>query len=214
MTRHAAQTIIEVIRLAVAVVVYQLIEPTFLKVSPEGFEILGQAGAAVAGALITLGLSWVAVPISFIELEFTDYVTRATIAGPVLELAARPNTKKVARFDVNYNFVGGGLIGRAIVAKAVKRGMCVDLKIKKLELSTENGDTFEVADVTRAKLDEDAPARGLWKFGSLSFATGGISTNSNADVKVTLNIDSKAAWIYRQFIRVSSAITTVHIVRK
>jgi hypothetical protein len=207
--KHAVKAVVEIVRLAIAVLVYVKIEPSVTDFFPAGLEYVAVAVAGLIGAGLTFLVLWLLVPFSTVSLTFVDYATRVAIDGPTIEMNVPPDTANVARYDVNYDFASGGLIARWIAHCAVKRGLTMDLGFKVFEVLSENGNSVEVGDVTRVKLEGDLPNDDLWTWASLSFSTHDVPTNARPRVLRTLNIggDSKFQWFYRIFIRTTSTIS-------
>jgi hypothetical protein len=213
--KNAVKTVAEIVRLAIAVFVYVRIEPSFIDFFPKGLEFWAQAAAALVGAGLTFLLLWLVVPFSTVALTFTNYATRVAIDGPTIEMNVAPHTKNFARYDVNYEFASGGLIARWIARCAVKRGLALDLEFPIVEVLTENGDSTDVGKVTRVKLEGALPNNDLWVWTSLSFSTLDVPTNARPRVIRTLNVSggTKFQWFYRIFIRTTSTVSKLHIVR-
>ena len=180
--------------------------------------VLGNLVATIAGAALTLGVSALLIPVSRVEISASDYLTRASIAGPLIELPTRENTVNAVRLDLDVRYTALGYVGKRIALGAMKRGLSlqIDFGSGLLAAHVKNGSGHDTDDGIAVNLTGALPTSGTWHWTSVSFDTAGLPGEGHAEVAHRLCVASNSklrSFIYRLLLPTSCTIHSIHVVR-
>jgi hypothetical protein len=208
---------LDALQLALAVSLFMILDgwlsPLFTAVP-----LLGNVVSTILGALITLGIFSVIIPLSRIDVTIADYSTRASIAGPQIELPAAEHKTAVARYDLEVRYSSLGYIGGRIAQAAFTRGTTLQIAIgpNLLLAHVRNGSGRDTDHGVAIDLVGMPPEDGTWQWSSVSFDTAALPGQMTAAVSPTLEFRGQsefAEWLLGLFIQTFCTVRTIHVVR-
>jgi|GEM_PF-3042070 len=212
---RTATVIIDTLQLALGVIFYAQIDP-FLSGLLPNLHLLAHVLSAILAALITLGIFWLTMPFSLVQVEFTNYTTRGAIAGPQIELACSPEQSSVGRYDLDITYQATGILARRIMTRAARAGARMEIVIKSdlLVPHVANGGGSETDRGVAVPLVGSLPHHGTWQWTSMSFDSNALpATGGLAEVEASIHVDGRGGWFARWWIRPRCSIKTIHVVR-
>lgn len=207
-------TIVEVVRLALAVLVYVWIEPTLTKVfHPADF--IGMLVAAVISATVLLLLSALLVPSSEARIDVENFTNGSAVAGPVTEIEAPPMTDWVRSWQLNIHLECTSPTGRWIANRLTVDGLTLTVRIPYKQLILHSGDPAadeELLDDGLVISLGKAPLSGSWAVIPISVDTREIA-NGEFGIEAKFEYTGRARWLKKVLLHPVLNVNQIKLVR-
>jgi hypothetical protein len=194
--RVFAATAIEIVRLAVAVLLYTVWEPALVKLVPE-VPIIGESIAALLAAGVVLLASWIFVPVGRVVVDVERYANSVPYPGPTLDLPCTSHTKLVATYGLKVRYERFGLIAEWAANGLAKRGVQVAFLINSRQLILHSEDVAadeEQLDRGVVVTLNDSPTDTTWEYVTVTVDSAEVPQHLDVDVKTRLLYPAGKPW--------------------
>lgn len=204
--------VVESLRLAVAVLLYTVIEPTLKDIVPSA-PIVGESVAAILCASAVLIAGWIVMPFGRVMVVIERFANNVPYPGPQIELTCKSYVPAVAHYGLRVHYDSYGLVGQGLGHLLARRGVELAFTINSnlliLHSESAGADEERLDDGVVIALSEK-PSRTTWQYVTVSVDSKEVPGSVDLDVGAKLLYPAGKPW-YSFLVWPASRVKTIKL---